>query len=499
MPFPVHKPSAGAPGARVTRLPSLRFLTKVDGFYGPEVSLTAATVEMLILAEADAKKCPRLDPPDMQEGPGHPAAEGVKARRQGISWPPARKGTPANRDGPGHFDPGPSVALFGRPLAALCGEDGNLAQPVQHLLAILYEKGPDTEGIFRKAANERARRELKEVLDQGENAHLDSRPVHLLAVVLKDFLRNIPAKLLSDNLFDERMLALEKPSQQDKIDKLREVADNLPSANLLLLQRLLAVLHHISEKAETSKRDASNLAIGVGPNLLSLDMGNVLPLAAQERNDKVTALVEFLTDNCRAIFGEDVALPFSHSAEESLEHTDSSTGQPGAPQHNGSACNSAEPAAEGSPPASELQQPNGRGSSLRRPYPTCASAPSPRNITSGISSVDRWFSEPHLSFHNCSEGRRRELELSPREGNFPVQQQQLRVEEEALDTTPLQCCLCNHHMALYTQTILQLLPADLLLWPDASIFTSTTLLSASTPSKHLLKRGPKLLPPRATT
>ncbi|XP_064357233.1 T-cell activation Rho GTPase-activating protein-like [Dromaius novaehollandiae] len=322
--------SPGAPGARLTRLPSLRLLTKVIGFYGPEMSLTAATVETLISVEADAKKGPRLDPSDGEEALGHSAAEGAKARRQVISWPLARRGTPASRacPVPGQLASGPRAALFGQPLAALCGQDGGLPQPVQELLAILYEKGPATEGIFRKAASEKARKELKEVLNQGKSADLDSRPVHLLAVVLKDFLRDIPSKLLVDSLYEEWMQALEKPSQQDKIDKLKEVADSLPTANLPLLQRLLAVLRHISENVETSKMDTSNLAICVGPNMLSPCTDNVLTLAElKERNDKVTALVAFLIDNCRAIFGEDITLPFSPSAQESPEHTNSSTGR----------------------------------------------------------------------------------------------------------------------------------------------------------------------------
>ncbi|XP_064359897.1 T-cell activation Rho GTPase-activating protein-like [Dromaius novaehollandiae] len=425
VPFPVHRQSPGAPGARLTRLPSLRLLTKVIGFYGPEMSLTAATVETLISVEADAKKGPRLDPSDGEEALGHSAAEGAKARRQVISWPLARRGTSASRacPVPGQLASGPRAALFGQPLAALCGQDGGLPQPVQELLAILYEKGPATEGIFRKAASEKARKELKEVLNQGKSADLDSRPVHLLAVVLKDFLRDIPSKLLADSLYEEWMQALEKPSQQDKIDKLKEVADSLPTANLLLLQRLLAVLRHISENVETSKMDTSNLAICVGPNMLSPCTDNVLTLAElKERNDKVTALVAFLIDNCRAIFGEDITLPFSPSAQESPEHTNSSTGHPGAPQHDGSACNSAEPQAEGSTPVLELEQPKGRSSSLRRPYPTCVSAPSLSNFTSGISSMDRCFSEPDLSCHDRLEGWAREQEASEREGKLPGQQ-----------------------------------------------------------------------------
>lgn len=46
-------------------------------------------------------------------------------------------------------------------------------------------KGPSTEGIFRKAANEKARKELKEDLNKGRNVDLKSKSVHLLAVVLK--------------------------------------------------------------------------------------------------------------------------------------------------------------------------------------------------------------------------------------------------------------------------------------------------------------------------
>lgn len=56
---------------------------------------------------------------------------------------------------------------------------------LQDLLTILYMKGPSTEGIFRKAANEKARKELKEDLNKGENVDLKSKTVHLLAVVLK--------------------------------------------------------------------------------------------------------------------------------------------------------------------------------------------------------------------------------------------------------------------------------------------------------------------------
>ncbi|XP_051657549.1 T-cell activation Rho GTPase-activating protein-like [Manacus candei] len=73
--------------------------------------------------------------------------------------------------------------------------------------------------------------------------------------------------------------------------------------------------------------DSSNLAICVGPNMLSPETDSTLPLEVQkEMNDKVTVLVEFLINNCSEIFEEDIAFPVCASAEESPEHTDSSTG-----------------------------------------------------------------------------------------------------------------------------------------------------------------------------
>lgn len=55
----------------------------------------------------------------------------------------------------------------------------------QDILAILCLKGPSTEGIFRKAASEKARKELKEELNCGGVVNLEQLPVHLLAVVFK--------------------------------------------------------------------------------------------------------------------------------------------------------------------------------------------------------------------------------------------------------------------------------------------------------------------------
>ncbi|CAM9119596.1 unnamed protein product [Bubo scandiacus] len=176
----------------------------------------------------------------------------------------------------------------------------------EELLAVLQQEGPSTEGIFRRAASGTALQELREALDCGADIDLGSQPALLLAAILKDFLRSIPCKLLVTDLYEDWMAAMQKASREEKIWELRAVAEKLPAANLLLLKRLLSLLQHIGHHAATSRMGCSNLAVCVGPNLLSPAHADLLPLEAMlEMTHKVNVLVEFLMENCRELFEEE--------------------------------------------------------------------------------------------------------------------------------------------------------------------------------------------------
>ncbi|XP_050748993.1 T-cell activation Rho GTPase-activating protein-like [Gymnogyps californianus] len=229
----------------------------------------------------------------------------------------AERSSPSAAQAPGQAGSGCSRLLFGQPLAAVCGEDGTLPRPIQELLAVLQREGPSTEGIFRRAAGATALRELREALERGAEVELGSQPALLLAVVLKDFLRSIPGKLLVSELYEDWMAALQKSSKEEKISELQAVAEKLPAANLLLLKRLLRLLQHIGHNAATSRMSCSNLAICIGPNLLSPPEEDLLPLEALlEVTEKVKVLVEFLMENCRELFGEESAEPRCAAGEE---------------------------------------------------------------------------------------------------------------------------------------------------------------------------------------
>ncbi|XP_069643575.1 T-cell activation Rho GTPase-activating protein-like isoform X2 [Haliaeetus albicilla] len=95
------------------------------------------------------------------------------------------------------------------------------------------------------------------------------------------------------------------------------VAEKLPAANLLLLKWLLSLLQHIGHNTAASKMSCSNLAMCVGPNLLSPPNEDLLPLEAMlEVTEKVKVLVEFLMENCRELFGEETNDPSCPAAKE---------------------------------------------------------------------------------------------------------------------------------------------------------------------------------------
>ncbi|CAI9562028.1 unnamed protein product [Staurois parvus] len=269
--------------------------------------------------EADAKKYQLLADMISEDGICH-VIESNKKRKAVISWPFTlrRSSTMSESSSP----PELKATLFDQPLSIVCEED-NLPKAIFDMLTILRIQGPLTEGVFRKAANEKSRKELKEDLNYGRDLDLKSKSVHLLAVVFKDFLRGIPHQLLSSELYNEWMYALDQPILEGRIKQMQCVADKLPKPNLILLQHLMCVLNHISTASDINKMDSRNLAVCIAPNMLVPQVDKDLPLETQkELNEKVTALVEFLIDNCFALFGDHISQLLGTSEEDSLENID---------------------------------------------------------------------------------------------------------------------------------------------------------------------------------
>ncbi|XP_042545696.1 T-cell activation Rho GTPase-activating protein isoform X1 [Dipodomys spectabilis] len=402
---------------------------KVIGSFDASKTLNANNMETLIecQSEGDIKDHPLLMSCESEDSVCQLSE--VKKRKKVLSWPFLIRRLSPSSDFSGSLEPELKVSLFDQPLSMICGED-TLPRPIQDILTILCLKGPSTEGIFRKAASEKARKELKEELNGGSAVDLEVLPVHLLAVVFKDFLRGIPGKLLSCDLFEDWMGALEQQEEEDRIEALKQVADRLPWPNLLLLKHLLCVLHLISKNAEVNRMDSSNLAICIGPNMLTLENDQHLSFQAQKAlNNKVKTLVEFLIDNCFEIFGENIPAHSRITSDDSLDHTDSSDVSM---LQNDSAYDSNDPDAETSSATSPPSRPTpGLTTSIAGldsgvPQDTCDLSPEPivstvARLRRAVSQTDRRFSEPSMPpSQECLESRMTNQKLTKSKDDFTM-------------------------------------------------------------------------------
>ncbi|OPJ83277.1 hypothetical protein AV530_014029 [Patagioenas fasciata monilis] len=113
----------------------------------------------------------------------------------------------------------------------------------------------------------------------------------------------------------------------------RRVASKLPEANFFLLRTLLNLLHKISMNVPVTKMTARNLAICMGPNLLSPPEEDTLALdVLMQVTGKVTELVEFLIQHQEELFEE----------QEEEEEEEEEAELPGAPAKGGLAGEQAE-------------------------------------------------------------------------------------------------------------------------------------------------------------
>ncbi|XP_068813067.1 rho GTPase-activating protein 20 isoform X1 [Struthio camelus] len=257
----------------------------------------------------------------------------TKRKKSLIDWA-LRRSTSTPTGSPPSQSPTTPRKLFGLSLSSVC-PDGILPKPIMDMLLLLYHEGPSTRGIFRRSANAKTCKELKEKLNSGDDVQVDGESVFVAAAVITDFLRNIPDSVLSSDMHGLWMEAVDTENRAHKIEAIKSLVSQLPEANLILLRHLFGVLHHIEQNSGVNQMNAFNLALCIAPNMLWLPS----PTGPEEESrstKKVAMLVQFLIENSAEIFGGDIASLFqrpdkkkSKNLEESLgiglaQHDDSS-------------------------------------------------------------------------------------------------------------------------------------------------------------------------------
>ncbi|XP_030757921.1 unconventional myosin-IXa-like isoform X2 [Sitophilus oryzae] len=165
--------------------------------------------------------------------------------------------------------PGDNKKIFGVALITLVTEEHKIPVVIEKLIYTIELKGLYTEGIYRKSGVSSKIRELKVSMDENpENCEFEKYQVHVLASVLKCFLREMPEPLLTFEYYENFITAANLTNETDRITTLYDILKKLPQSNYDLMERIIFHLAMVAHHEETNRMSASALAIVFAPCVL---------------------------------------------------------------------------------------------------------------------------------------------------------------------------------------------------------------------------------------
>ncbi|KAM8907899.1 rho GTPase-activating protein 8-like isoform 2-T2 [Spinachia spinachia] len=182
--------------------------------------------------------------------------EKLRAAQRGGPAPPAR--TPPPRP------PLPSQQ-FGVSLQYLREKNAEMIPPVMsQAVSYLKQRGLRTEGLFRRSARVQLIKDVQRLYNLGKPVDFDEYDdVHVPAVILKTFLRELPEPLLTFRLYGQVQDLLNVESSL-RVSRCQQMMESLPEHNFMVAKYLLSFLH----TSIVNKMSSSNLACVFGVNLL---------------------------------------------------------------------------------------------------------------------------------------------------------------------------------------------------------------------------------------
>ncbi|KAM9327910.1 rho GTPase-activating protein 1 [Pholidichthys leucotaenia] len=161
--------------------------------------------------------------------------------------------------------------VFGVPLALLRERDPDddpVPVVMRDTIGFLSEQGLEIEGLFRRSANVTLVKEVQLRYNSGSTVDFrEIEDVHLAAVILKTFLRELPEPLLTYQLYND-IVNFASVDPDGQVTEMKRMVESLPEENYASLRYLITFLAQVSANNEINKMTNPNLAVVFGPNLL---------------------------------------------------------------------------------------------------------------------------------------------------------------------------------------------------------------------------------------
>lgn len=161
----------------------------------------------------------------------------------------------------------------------------------------------DTEGIFRRSGNYSQIVALKQKINNGtDDVDFKDTDTHVVAGLLKTFLRDLSEPLLTFELYDEIINFLEWSKEERSRNVTQMLREKLPIENYELFKYLIEFLVKVMECKDLNKMTSSNLAIVFGPNLVWAKHNQM----SLEEIGPINAFIDFVLQNHRDIYMVDI-------------------------------------------------------------------------------------------------------------------------------------------------------------------------------------------------
>ncbi|XP_038029311.1 rho GTPase-activating protein 8 isoform X12 [Anas platyrhynchos] len=214
-----------------------------------------------------------------------------------------------------------------KPLTSIKDKNkGELIPPVmKETVSYLKRKGLQVEGLFRRSASVQTIKDVQKLYNQGKSVNFDYyHDIHIPAVILKTFLRELPQPLLTFECYDH-ILGITSVESSLRVTRCKQIIHGLPEHNYVVLKYLICFLHMCrwplvrdlqapldSQRTEVSRESiynrmtASSLACVFGLNLIWPSKGTVSLSALVPLNLFTELLIDFYMNifNSRTVPGE---------------------------------------------------------------------------------------------------------------------------------------------------------------------------------------------------
>ncbi|KAJ6586840.1 hypothetical protein DFH09DRAFT_1307948 [Mycena vulgaris] len=184
----------------------------------------------------------------------------------------------SQHSGSGHEEELPP-SMFGRDLteqvlADAQGGDRQVPVIVEKCIDAVEALAMEYEGIYRKSGGSGQSKAITQLFERGDYSKFDLcdsdrfNDICSVTSVLKTYFRSLPVPLLTFDLHDPFMSAVQIREPATKNKSLLDLVNKLPAEHYYTLRRLMLHLHRVHERCEKNLMTARNLGVVFGPTLM---------------------------------------------------------------------------------------------------------------------------------------------------------------------------------------------------------------------------------------